>query len=127
MKVVSLSFRATSILAITCLMLACTKPDASANQATASPVASNITAKAVFTSSPPALPAQNPEDKMPRIKVDEAKKLVDEGKAIIIDVRGTDSYKMSHIAGSLDYPLNKIESGDYKGLPKDKRIIAYCT
>jgi rhodanese-related sulfurtransferase len=64
---------------------------------------------------------------MPRIKADETKKLVDEGKAIIIDVRGTEAYKISHIKGSLDIPLNKLESGDYKGLPKDKRIIAYCT
>ena len=73
----------------------------------------------------PASP-QNPEDAMPRISVEEAKKLVADGKAIIIDVRGTDSYKMKHVKGALDFPLAKMQEGDFKGLPKDKRIIAYC-
>ncbi len=83
------------------------------------------------TSAAPAIPVppvqnQNSEDKMPRVNVEETKKLVADGKAIIIDVRGTDAYKISHIKGALDFPLNKLESGDVKGLPKDKRIIAYC-
>jgi hypothetical protein len=70
---------------------------------------------------------QNAEDKMPRISVEEARKLVAEGKAVIIDVRGSDSFKESHIKGALDIPMKKLEAGDFKGLPKDKRIIAYCT
>jgi rhodanese-related sulfurtransferase len=70
---------------------------------------------------------QSPESKVTRIKADEAKKLVEEGKAIIIDVRGTDAYKLTHIKGSLDVPLNRLEAGDFTGLPKDKAIIAYCT
>jgi 3-mercaptopyruvate sulfurtransferase SseA len=70
---------------------------------------------------------QNAEDKMPRVTAEEAKKLVAEGKAIIIDVRGSDSYKSSHIKGALDFPLKKLEAGDFTNLPKDKRIIAYCT
>src|SRR5215510_7676834 len=61
-----------------------------------------------------------------RINVDEARKLVAEGKAIIVDVRGTESYKMSHIKGALDFGLSKLEAGEYKGLPKDKIIITYC-
>jgi Rhodanese-like domain len=70
---------------------------------------------------------QNAEDQMPRINVEEAKKLVAEGKAVIIDVRGSDSYKASHIKGALDVPMKKLEAGDFKDLPKDKRIIAYCS
>jgi len=72
-------------------------------------------------------PPQSAEDKMPRINVEEAKKLIADGKAIIIDVRGTDTYKMAHIKGALDFPLSKLEAGDLKNLPKDKRIIAYCS
>ncbi|MGE0887707.1 MAG: rhodanese-like domain-containing protein [Blastocatellales bacterium] len=64
---------------------------------------------------------------MPRVRAEETKKMVDEGKAIIIDVRGTEAYKLSHIKGSIDYPLSKLENKDFNGLPKDKRIIAYCT
>jgi len=97
--------------------------------------ASTPTASATTAGEPSAHPAtaipsphahQNAEDKMPRVKVDVAKKLVAEGKAIIIDVRGADAYKMSHIKGALDVPLNKLEAGDFKDLPKDKTIIAYC-
>jgi 3-mercaptopyruvate sulfurtransferase SseA len=71
-------------------------------------------------------PGQNAEDKMPRVKVEEARKLVEEGKAIIIDVRGAEGYKTSHIKGAPNVPLNKLEAGDFKDLPKDKIIIAYC-
>jgi len=72
-------------------------------------------------------PPQNAEDKIPRVKVDEAKKMIAEGKAIIIDVRGADAYKMSHIKGALDVPLTKLDTGEIKDLPKDKLIIAYCS
>src|SRR5262252_1327287 len=77
------------------------------------------------TAIPP--PAQNAEDKIPRVKVDEAKKLVAEGKAIFIDVRGADAYKNSHIKGALDVPLTKLNDGEFKDLPSDKLIIAYCS
>jgi 3-mercaptopyruvate sulfurtransferase SseA len=69
---------------------------------------------------------QNAEEKMPRISVEEAKKLVAEGKAVLIDVRSADSYKASHIKGAPNVPLSKMEAGDFKDLPKDKLIIAYC-
>src|SRR5262249_25481575 len=77
------------------------------------------------TAGPPR--TQNAEEKMPRINVEEAKKLIAEGKAVIIDVRGAEAYKMSHIKGAIDVPLNKLEAGDFKDLPKDKLIVAYCT
>src|SRR5262245_29490623 len=70
---------------------------------------------------------QNAEEKIPRVKVEEAKKMIAEGKAIIIDVRGADAYKMSHIKGALDVPLTKLDAGEIKDLPKDKLIIAYCS
>lgn len=75
---------------------------------------------------PPATP-QNPEDAMPRIRAEEAIRMVKAGEAIVIDVRGSDVYKVAHTKGALDFPLDRLEHGDYKGLPRDKRIIAYCT
>ena len=106
------------------LAASCVKSGAS------TPTASATTAGEPSAHSATAIPSphahQNAEDKMPRVKVDVAKKLVAEGKAIIIDVRGADAYKMSHIKGALDVPLNKLEAGDFKDLPKDKTIIAYC-
>lgn len=121
MKVFSLLSRGALILASACLALACSKLAASTAPANA-PAATAPDAAAAA----PA-PTQNPEDKMPRIRPEEAKKLVDEGKAVIVDVRGTEAYKISHIKGSIDYPLGKFEAGDFSGLPKGKRIIAYCT
>ena len=64
---------------------------------------------------------------MPRIKVQEAKTAVDKGEAVLVDVRGIDSYRIAHIKGALDHSLTKMEQGDFKDLPKDKRIIAYCS
>jgi phage shock protein E len=120
MKIPSTFCRLSLIAAISALMFACSKPGAADNPVNAAPVP---TANA----SNHAFPAQNPEDKISRIQADEAKKLVAEEKAVIIDVRGTEAYKQTHIKGSLDVPLRKLEAGDFAGLPKDKMIIAYCT
>src|SRR5262245_39024261 len=109
---------AMGVFTIGCSKFASSTNPNDANVATTPPA--NATA-------PVPSPPQNPEDKMPRVSVEEAKKLVEEGKAIIIDVRGTDAYKTAHVKGALDIPLNKLESADFKDLPKDKRIIAYCT
>jgi rhodanese-related sulfurtransferase len=44
-----------------------------------------------------------------------------------VDVRSADAYKIGHIKGSINLPLDKIQAGDYKDLPRDKRIITYCS
>jgi rhodanese-related sulfurtransferase len=120
MKIPATFCRLSLIVAVSALMFACTKPGSANNPLNAAPVPA-------ANASNHAFPAQNPEDKILRIKADEAKRLVAEDKAIIIDVRGTDAYKLKHIKGSLDVPLKKLEAGDFAGLPKDKAIIAYCT
>jgi len=101
----------------------CTKSGASTPTVGAS--RAGASAAQSTTAVPPS--TQNAEDKIPRVKVDEAKKMIAEGKAIIIDVRGADAYKMSHIKGALDVPLTKLNNGDFKDLPNDKLIIAYCS
>ena len=127
MKVTTILKCISLIAAGACLMLACSKPSASSQQvnaASASPGSSN---NAIRPSATIASQPQAPEDKIIRIKADEAKRLVEEGKAVVIDVRGSDAFRNTHIKGALDFPIGKLESGDFKGLPKDKRIIAYCT
>jgi 3-mercaptopyruvate sulfurtransferase SseA len=96
-----------------------------ASTATVGATSTGASASKSTTAIPP--PTQNAEDKIPRVKVEEAKKMVAEGKAIIIDVRGDDAYKMSHIKGALDVPLTKLNNGEFKDLPNDKLIIAYCS
>jgi hypothetical protein len=100
----------------------CAKSGASTQ--TSGPASAN--AKPAYSATPTFSPPQNAEDNIPRVNVEEARRLIAEGKAVIIDVRGPDSYKVSHIKGALDFPTSKLEAGDLKDLPKDKRIIAYC-
>src|SRR5262249_44816056 len=108
---------AASALLTTFAMLAinCSRSGTGANMAN-----SPLSAQPANAAAPVPASSQNPEDAMPRISVEETKKLVADGKAIIIDVRGTDSYKMEHVKGAIDFPLSKIQEGDFKGLPKDK-------
>ncbi len=122
MRTISKLGQAALILALATLAFACSQVSTASNGTSAAP---NGTTTANAT--PATAPAQSPEDKMPRTKADEAKRLVEDGKAVVIDVRGTEAYKSAHIKGSLDVPLNKLEAGDFKGLPKDKQLIAYCT
>src|SRR5262249_4892766 len=112
------------VIALALFVVGCTHSNATSSHADGA--AANIASSKMATS-PEAQAPSNPEDKMPRIKVQEAMKETADGKAVIVDVRGTDAYKMAHIKGALDIPLPKIESKDFNGLPKDKRIIAYCT
>lgn len=105
------------------LSVACQQPTVTLNNNPATPT--NVaTAQA---GSPAPAPAQNPEDAMPRVKVDEAHELTSKGTAVILDVRGSEAYKTSHIKGSIDYPLSRLEQSDFKDLPKGKRLIAYCS
>ncbi|MFL6199298.1 MAG: rhodanese-like domain-containing protein [Thermoanaerobaculia bacterium] len=86
---------------------------------------------AVSPSAPPA-PAQaqpapaDPVAAAPRISVAEAKKALDAGKAILVDVRSSMSYDQEHAKGSISLPLYDLPNRAAE-LPKDKQIIAYCT
>lgn len=120
----NLKWRSVLVVAFAGLALACGGPESSATQT--SPTA---------TSSQPADPnlaaaaetPQSPEDKMPRVSVQEAIQQQKDGSALIIDVRGTEAFTISHIKGALDINLSRLEAGDFQGLPSAKRIIAYCT
>lgn len=50
---------------------------------------------------------------------------VQNGKAVLIDVRPEDEYEKQHISGSLSVPFKNLED-HLSLLPKDKKIIAYC-
>jgi len=63
---------------------------------------------------------------VPRISVEDAKKEVDAGTAVIVDARGDGAYKSERIAGALNIPLGATED-KFASLPKDKKIIVYCS
>jgi rhodanese-related sulfurtransferase len=60
---------------------------------------------------------------VPRISVEEAKKEVEAGTAVIVDSRAEAAYKAEHIAGS----INVDNESKFDTLPKGKKIIVYCS
>lgn len=63
---------------------------------------------------------------VPRITVEDAKKEVDAGNAIIVDSRQEFAYKNEHIAGSINIALGAPDDA-FAALPKNKKIIVYCS
>ena len=62
---------------------------------------------------------------VPRISVEEAKKDVDAGIAIIVDSRAESAYKTEHIAGSISLPSGSTD--EFAALSKGKKVIVYCS
>ena len=117
-----LSFMMISIMSFA--MQTCSKSGMTAKSDSKSSTASSGAA-AVNTNAATPAPTAVPDD-APRISLEDAKKDFDKGNVVFIDTRGEESYKVEHIKGSLNIPLGSIED-HYKELPKDKKIIAYCS
>lgn len=78
---------------------------------------------------PQPAPATAPADPLaeaPRISAADAKKALDAGQAVLVDVRSLDAWQSEHAKGAVSIPVNEIlaRMGE---LPKDKQVIAYCT
>lgn len=60
-----------------------------------------------------------------KIRTPDMLALVEEHKAVLVDIRFPDEYAAWHIAGSINIPLNELPKrlGE---LPKDKLIITAC-
>ena len=103
----------TAALAVS---IACTQQTAQPEQAANKP-AVNASPVAVIT--PTTIEAN-------RITVAEAKKELDAGTAVFVDVRAEAAYKMEHIKGALNIPLESLDANLGK-LPKGKKLIIYCS
>ncbi len=66
------------------------------------------------------------DDGVRRVTPAEALAAVEKGQAVIVDVRGEDSFKAGHIKGALWIPLNDIAARADE-LPRGKMIITYCS
>ena len=66
------------------------------------------------------------DSEVPRVTIEEAKKLYDSGSAVFVDARGTDAYKDERIKGAISIPAGSSEK-EYKKLPAGKTIITYCS
>ena len=68
------------------------------------------------------------EASVPRVAVKEAKFALDNGEAVIVDVRSAEAYAAGHAAGAISIPLAEFENNiDNLPLKKDQWIITYCT
>lgn len=65
-------------------------------------------------------------DDAPRITLADAKTDFDAGRAIFIDTRAADSFKLEHVKGAINIGLGD-NAARYKEIPKDKKIIIYCS
>lgn len=62
-----------------------------------------------------------------RISGDEAKKMIDENKSLIIlDVRTPAEYEAKHIPGAMLVPNETIKNQELEGIKKDDTILVYC-
>jgi rhodanese-related sulfurtransferase len=69
---------------------------------------------------------QAASDGVPRVTPDEVRELLKQGKAVLVDVRGTPVYKAGHVKGALDIALADIAQRAAE-LPKNKIILTYCS
>jgi len=65
---------------------------------------------------------------VPRISVAEVKARLDvASNIVIIDVRPTNEYERSHIAGSISVPVTDMAGPPYADLDQNDEIALYCT
>ena len=97
-----------------------------ATPAPAKPTAPPPDAAQAKKAAPPTLSTPTPSDGAQRITVAELRAALDNGTAILVDVRSEDAYKAEHIKGALSIPVYEI-AARLKELPKDKLIATYCS
>jgi rhodanese-related sulfurtransferase len=60
-----------------------------------------------------------------RISVDEAKAMLEEGNAVVIDVRRPDEWASGHVAGAIHIPVDDVLAR-IDELPEDKDLLFIC-
>jgi hypothetical protein len=66
-------------------------------------------------------------EEVPRIRAQELVALLDGGDpAVIVDTRSRELYERRHIPGAVSIPENETGSR-HRELPKDAKIVLYCT
>ncbi|HEX8140794.1 MAG TPA: rhodanese-like domain-containing protein [Pyrinomonadaceae bacterium] len=108
-----------SALALT----ACNSSDGSGSGARTTGAATTATSGA---SSAPATTTTAPNDGVERITTSELRDALEKGTAIVVDVRSPESFKAGHIRGAINIPEAEITRRKDE-LPRDKKIVLYCS
>jgi 3-mercaptopyruvate sulfurtransferase SseA len=63
-----------------------------------------------------------------RVSLEDAKAALENGTAVIVDVRSPEDFAASHISGAVNIPLELVEADPASiDLEENKWIITYCT
>jgi hypothetical protein len=68
---------------------------------------------------------QSPDD-IERITIPDFQRLQAAGEAVIVDVRSRVAFVQAHIPGSISIPAPELAQSLHM-LPRDKKIVTYCT
>jgi len=60
------------------------------------------------------------------IGVDEARRLLREEDALLLEVLPGEEYEQEHIAGAKNIPLKELSADAVRGVDHDRPIIVYC-
>ncbi len=67
-----------------------------------------------------------PVPEVQRVDVDEVKRELEAGDAVVVDVRRPEAYAARHILGARSIGLSTLLDGAH-GLSRDQKIVLYCT
>ena len=106
----------------------CSQSDLTAKSDTKTSTTANSSDAAANTNAMKPAPADHSDhsDEAPRINLEDAKKDFDRGKAVFVDTRAEAAFNVEHIKGAINIPAGEFETR-YTEVPKDKKIIAYCS
>jgi 3-mercaptopyruvate sulfurtransferase SseA len=108
-------------------LLGCESTIASSGAAKKPAPAPAPTPNEVAFATPTPAPAVATTNEIPRISPADAADAAAKGTAVIVDVRENAQWEAGHVKGALHVSLAEIEAGHLDQLPRDRRIIAYCS
>jgi 3-mercaptopyruvate sulfurtransferase SseA len=117
---------ASALVVAAAIFGACRADDTSGNSRSDSGASHAATKQPTAAQPAPSVVAQTPAEEAKRVTVDEVRKMLDAGKAVIYDTRAKEAYEQEHIKGSLSMPFGEV-ANRVGELPKDKTIVFYCT
>ncbi len=104
----------------------CQKEKTTTTTASKTEIAKADTSSVTNSQTPAAAHNHGSDEEAARISLADAKKSFDAGEAIFVDTRAADGFKAEHIKGAINIPAGEFEKR-YAEVPKNKRIIAYCS